>query len=336
MSLIGQKKRNATSQSVMDISNSIELKNEGLGDVTPIFEINRNDNRLISNLATNEFTGAVDIHDASFSDNILELNTPCTIKNDLVDFGFTGKYWNSTTSAYNYAGIYRDADALGKFYLFKNYSARPHPSINHALIELADLSVGSLSATTLKNLTVPSKSGIIATLDDNALPYSWFRIGRSNISCHLTPIHDVGTSVTFDTSWNYMTYIKGVNVYEPNLDYANIKLLATGSYKINLQCVWRKFFQIVINGVPHEGDATNLSGLSFKIMKNGYDVGSYDVDIVTVKPVLDEWYGGSIQFETVVDATANDSISVDVTQSLVEGSASQITLFPIMTIQRVI
>jgi hypothetical protein len=132
-----------------------------------------------------------------------------------------------------------------------------------------------------------------------------------------------------------MTDQKGVNVYESDLNLVNIKLLSTGSYKINFQCVWRKFFQIVINGVPHIGDAKNLSGLSFKILKNNFDVGFHVVDIVTVKPILDEWYGGSINFETIVDATANDYIGVAIIQSLVEGGASQITLFPIMTIERV-
>jgi hypothetical protein len=87
--------------------------------------------------------------------------------------------------------------------------------------------------------------------------------------------------------------------------------------------------------VPHIGDAKNLSGLSFKILKNNFDVGFHVVDIVTVKPILDEWYGGSINFETIVDATANDYIGVAIIQSLVEGGASQITLFPIMTIERV-
>jgi hypothetical protein len=287
---------------------------------------------LTSTLLTNEFKNATDLKDAVFSDNIIELN--CNIENDDQDAGLTFKYYDQINHAYRWRGMYVDSSTK-EFYLFKNYGMRPHPSIDHTLIEMADLTCNRLNATYLNNLTIPYKSGVIATIEDNALPFSWFRIGKSNVNCKLTPISNIITPISFDMSNNYMTDQRGINVYELNND-SDIKILATGSYKIHVNISWRRFFQIVINGVPHEGDASILNSLTFHVLRNGYDVYTHTCDLIGVIPKLDEWYHGYVQFQTVIDVNNNDPISLVVNQTLVDGYSSQITLFPVMTIERVI
>jgi hypothetical protein len=289
---------------------------------------------LTSTLLTNEFKNATDLKDAVFSDNIIELN--CNIENDEQDAGLAFKYYDQINHAHRWRGMYVDS-ATKEFYLFKNYGIRPHPSIDHTLIEMADLTCNKLNTTYLNNLTIPFKSGVIATVDDNALPFSWFRIGRSNIKSKMTPLNGINTPVVFDTSWNYMIDQKGVNVYEIQNNNSDIKILTTGSYKVNVNITWRRFYQIVINEIPHEGDATILNNLAFRLLKNGlYDIYIHECDIVEIIPKLDEWYSGYIHFETIIDISANDTISVCINQSLIDGLASQITLFPLMTIERVI
>jgi hypothetical protein len=308
------RKRNEIQSNIVTAASELNLIN-GLGEA--LFKADEHESKLTSSLQLNEFKGAVDIKDAIFSDNILELNTS-TPKSDLLDFGLTGKYWNPNTSTYNYAGLYRDADALGKFYLFKNYPTRPHPSINPALIELADLHTNAIFTNEIKNgslkFTLPVVSGQLAIASD--VPFSSTLILGSSTSPLTVNIPNAEVKEILFTPTVSFTGL-GESDYDVSAEGEGITILKSGTFRIEFTCYW------------YELSSTEFNSLQLSININGING-----PVHNVFPAY-KYKCGCFNFTNIIEAQENQRIRFTITQTNAINENIPISMQPICLFERI-